>query len=1024
MDSIGYPDPPGISTAREASQAAILARIGFTDTGKAAKLLSSPRLAELANAPAVLDAFSIAADPDLALHSLERVVEASEANGYGSQIITSFVANEHFRQRLLLLLGVSEAVAEHLARHPDQWQVLAAADFDSVDLSRDQLRDELVAAVQASFAGGGGWDEAAVALRVAYRRRLLGLGARDLAGDMTFSAVTAFLADLADAVLAASLTIAYSQLPTDAAPCVFSIIALGKAGGRELNYISDVDVVFVCEPGVLADGQLANEEEALRSGTLLARGVMRAANESTSEGSIWEVDAALRPEGKSGALVRTLASHVGYYQRWAQTWEFQALLKARYAAGDAALGARYVDAVAPFVWSAADRPDFVADVQNMRARVEQHLPAKTADRELKLGKGGLRDVEFSVQMLQLVHGRSDVMLRSPNTLVALEAMSTWGYVGRDDAATLTAAYKFLRTMEHRLQLFRMRRTHVVPEDEASLRRLGRSMGFRGESSAELLAEWARHRRAVRRLHEKLFYRPLLNAVARLSQGEARLTREAARERLTALGYIDPDGALRHLEALTSGVSRRAAIQRTLLPVLLGWFADGPNPDAALLAFRRVSESLGGTPWYLRMLRDDSETAERMANILASSRYTTDLLIRSPDGVMLLSDPADLTPKSAPELAYEMAVPASRHEGAHAVEAIKNVRRRELLRISAADLGGYVDVQEVGYALSDLTDATLGAVLEVAVSAVERAVGGPLPTRFTAVGMGRVGGREAGYGSDADVMFVHDPRPDVSEQEATRVAIAVANELRHLLALPSFGPALELDVDLRPEGRAGPFVRSLASYARYYARWSSPWESQALLKARIIAGDRRLGEAFIELVNPVRWPEAGITDTDLREVRRIKARIESERLPRGADPALHVKLGRGGLVDIEWVAQLVQMRHAGSDPEPVEGAITQGLTLRSTNTLAVLSAATVRGYITEEDHQTLRDAWCLATRVRNAVVLVTGRSSDQVPTDESVRKGVAHVLGYRLGESAQLTEDYLRCARRARSAVERLFYGWD
>ncbi|MEI8081723.1 MAG: bifunctional [glutamine synthetase] adenylyltransferase/[glutamine synthetase]-adenylyl-L-tyrosine phosphorylase, partial [Actinomycetes bacterium] len=981
-------------------------------------------LAALGRDSAVLESFSIAADPDLALLSLQRVVEAGEALGYGSQIVTDFVSNEDFRRRLLLLLGASEAVAEHLTRHPDQWHVLADPDFDSIDLSRDQLRDELVAVVQDSFAAGGGWDEAAAVLRIAYRQRLLGLGARDLAGQMTFGAVTAFLADLADAVLAACLTIANSQLPADAAPCVLSIIALGKAGGRELNYISDVDVVFVCEPGVLADGELAAEDEALKTGTLLARGVMRAANESTSEGSIWEVDAALRPEGKSGALVRTLASHVGYYERWAQTWEFQALLKARYAAGDAELGARYVDAVAPFVWAAADRPDFVADVQKMRARVEEHLSAKTAERELKLGKGGLRDVEFSVQLLQLVHGRSDVMLRSPNTLVALEAMSTWGYVGREDAGTLTAAYKFLRTMEHRLQLFRMRRTHVVPEDAASLRRLGRSMGFRGESSRELVEEWARHRRAVRRLHEKLFYRPLLNAVARLAPGEARLTREAARERLTALGYVDPDGALRHLEALTLGVSRRAAIQRTLMPVLLGWFADGPNPDAALLAFRRVSETLGGTPWYLRMLRDDSETAERMAHILASSRYTTDLLIRSPDGVMLLADLSDLQPRSAADVASEMSIASSRYDDGLAVEAIKAVRRRELLRISSADLCDLVDVRQVGMALSDLTDVTVQSVLSVAIANVESQLDGPLPTSLTVVGMGRVGGQEAGYGSDADVMFVHVPKPGVSDQDATKAATAVANELRRLLALPSVGPTLELDTDLRPEGRAGPMVRSLASYARYYARWSAPWESQALLKARIIAGDQELGRAFIKLVNPVRWPQDGITEADLREVRRIKARIEAERLPRGADPARHVKLGRGGLVDIEWVAQLMQMRHAGAERPPSGGEDPESVTLRSTNTLTVLQAANARGYISDDDHRILRDAWCLATSVRNAVVLVTGRSSDQVPSDGAVRQGVAHVLGYQLGTSAHLTEDYLRCARRARSVVERLFYGWE
>ncbi len=306
--------------------------------------------------------------------------------------------------------------------------------------------------------------------------------------------------------------------------------------------------------------------------------MMRACSITSPEGTIWPVDAALRPEGKAGPLVRTLASHVAYYQRWAKTWEFQALLKARPVAGDLALGQAYVDAVAPMVWAAAERDDFVVDVQQMRRRVEQTLPAADSHRELKLGPGGLRDVEFAVQLLQLVHGRTDEALRSPNTLEALESLSTFGYVGRDDAAELDRAYRFLRTVEHRLQLHRLRRTHVMPEDPDELRRLARSVGLRTDPVAALDREWRQHAREVRRLHEKLFYRPLLSSVARLASDEARLTPEAARSRLEALGYEDPAGALRHLEALTAGVSRRAAIQRTLLPVLLGWFADAPDPD--------------------------------------------------------------------------------------------------------------------------------------------------------------------------------------------------------------------------------------------------------------------------------------------------------------------------------------------------------------------------------------------------------------------------------------------------------------
>ncbi len=285
--------------------------------------------------------------------------------------------------------------------------------------------------------------------------------------------VAQWLSDLADCVLDAALAIARAEVGDAADLCRFAVIGMGKCGARELNYVSDVDVIFVAEA---VDG--ADESRALSVATSLATGLMRACTAATPEGTIWEVDANLRPEGKQGALVRTIASHVGYYERWAKTWEFQALLKARPVAGDLELGREYVDSVSPFVWSAADHPTFVEDVQAMRRRVEQHVPARLAERELKLGPGGLRDVEFAVQLLQLVHGRSDVMLRSPTTMIALESLATWGYVGRDDAATLAEAYRFLRTLEHRIQLHRLRRTHTMPDDEAELRRLGRSLGFR------------------------------------------------------------------------------------------------------------------------------------------------------------------------------------------------------------------------------------------------------------------------------------------------------------------------------------------------------------------------------------------------------------------------------------------------------------------------------------------------------------------------------------------------------------------
>jgi glutamate-ammonia-ligase adenylyltransferase len=987
-----------VTAGRITTEGARLARLGFADVARAEARLGALAGPDLA-ADDLADALGEAADPDLALNGLTRLVEALPAADR-PVLRAALGAPDGTRERLLLVLGASAALGDHLARHPEQWRALAGAEPATTRPTAAALQSDLLASVD------GQRGAALDALRIAYRGKLLALAARDLSGAASVEDVAGELADLAGATLDAALGVARSELPAGAEPVRLAVVALGKCGGRELNYVSDVDVVFVAEPEAGGD-----EKASLESATALAGALMRACSTQTAEGTIWPVDANLRPEGRSGALVRTLASHLAYYERWAQTWEFQALLKARPVAGDLELGRRYVDALAPLIWTAAQRPGFVDDARAMRRRVEEQLPARDADRELKLGPGGLRDVEFSVQLLQLVHGRSDIFVRSPTTLVALEQLSTHGYVGRADAAELDRAYRFLRTMEHRIQLYRLRRTHVVPADEADLRRIARSMGFRRDPAVELVQEWRRHAREVRRLHEKLFYRPLLNAVARLDPGEARLTLEAAAARLEALGYADPDGALRHLEALTSGVSRRAAIQRTLLPVMLGWFAQAPDPDAGLLGFRQVSDALGSTHWYLGLLRDAGAVAERLARVLASSRYATDLLLRAPEAVAMLGDDGELTPRGRQALVAEALAAAGRHEDPDiAVGAVRAVRRRELFRTAVADLLGRLDVEQVGTALTDVTAATVTGGLAMATRVVEATSGAPLPTSVAVIAVGRFGGGEVGYGSDADVLFVHDPLPGADERAATEAAHAVVGELRRLLALPGPDPMLVVDADLRPEGRQGPLVRTLASYAAYYERWSLVWESQALLRASPVAGDAALGERFVHLVDTLRYPTGGLTEADVREIRRIKARVEAERMPRGADPALHTKLGRGGLADVEWTAQLFQLRHGATVPA-----------LRTTRTLDALRAATDAGLLDAADAATLEHAWQLATRVRNALVLVRGRPSDTLPGDTRELAGLGHVLGYAPGGTGQLVEDYLRTTRRARAVVERVFY---
>ena len=949
----------------------------------------------------ILIALSRCADPDLALRGFDRIREADESGW--AELDEALRTEPAIRGRLVGVLGTSTALADFVAADPRQWRRLVA---EQVTTAADYA-DTLLAGLQTDDADpqmltGGRAEQA---LKAGYRGLLLEIAAVDLGHIVEpalyrppYAEVGSQLTTLAEAALKAGLAVAEAEVgPSDGTD--LAVIAMGKCGGRELNYVSDVDVIFV------GDGDL-------RVATRLASTMMRVVGKAC-----FEVDAALRPEGKAGALVRTLEGHAAYYKKWARTWEFQALLKARPVAGSVELGRQYAEMIAPMVWSAAERENSVSDVQEMRRRVEGHVPSELAERELKLGRGGLRDVEFAVQLLQLVHGRGDPDLRSPSTMDALAALGARGYVGRADASELGASYEFLRTVEHRLQLRRLRRTHLFPDssDTTELRVLARAIGIRparGRSEGEvLLAEFRRHIQRIRRLHEKLFYRPLLQSVAKVPTEGLRLTTKQAASRLAALGYAAPDGALQHIKALTAGVSRRAAIQQALLPVLLGMLADTPDPDGGLLSYRKVSEALEDTPWYLRLLRDEGAVAERLAFLLGTSKLVPDLLVRAPEVLQLLGDPARLAGRTPAEVATSLRAAVRRQPGLNAaVATARSLRRHEMLRVASADLLGLLDAPAVCEALSSVwvavLQATLAAVYRKRVTEL-----GSAPAKMAVIGMGRLGGAELGYGSDADVLFVCEPVDGVTDAEAAQFASSVAETVRMVLGAPSPDPGLEVDAELRPEGRSGPLVRTLESYRAYYARWSEVWEAQALLRARFIAGDHDLGDRFIDMIDPIRYPDGGIDAVSVREVRRIKARVETERMPKGADPTRHTKLGRGGLADVEWTAQLLQLRHAHAVPA-----------LRTTSTLDALKALQEAGLADAADVGSLTEAWLLATWVRNAAMLVRGKAVDEVRGSGRELAAVARILGYSAADDpGEFMDSYRRTTRRARAVVERLFY---
>jgi len=812
----------------------------------------------------------------------------------------------------------------------------------------------------------------ASALARAKRLELLRIAGRDLLGIDDLTAVGRALAAMADDVLERAVDLARAELG-DAGPGEFAVIGMGKLGGRELNYASDVDVMFVASD---------------TGGDELARAVLRIA------GAAFRVDADLRPEGRSGPLCRSMASYRAYWERWAATWEFQALLKARAVAGDGGLGAAFVTESADRLWGKTISADELAEVRAMKARSESLVAARgLGQRELKRAPGGIRDAEFAVQLLQLVHGHHDPAIRDPSTLGALERLGRFGYVDEDDAHRLADAYRFLRTVEHRIQLVEEEQTHALPTDPAAYERLARVAGYEDDAGATASARFEEALRdcqsRVRRIHERLFFRPLLEAFAALPGPEgARLSPDAVARRLAAFGFADAARTRAAVTELAGGLRRSSRLMEQMLPLLLDWLSLTADPDLGLLGLRNLVVHGHHRSLVVSTFRESPEAARRLCLLLGSSRALAEAIERNPELIARIDDDAAMAPAPRDVLVAELADRLAR-SGDNASRRRQLVRARQdrFVAVAARDLLDIDGVEEVGAALT----AGAEAIVESALDALGIGSG------FCVVGLGRLGGAELSYASDLDVVLVHEGRDD-DRAEAL---------LRFLHGPNPAERVLTLDLGLRPEGAQGRLSRDLVGYAGYFSRWAETWERQALTRARVVAGDRELGDRFMALVGEFVWARP-FTDDEETDIRRLKARIERERIPARDDPQFHLKLGKGSLSDVEWTAQLLQLRHKVACP----------------GTVAALGELERRGLLEAPDASALRDAYRFCEHTRNRWHLVGAlpggtAPGDALPTEAHQLSRLARSLGT---TPATLREEYRRVTRRARRVVERLFYG--
>ena len=873
-------------------------------------------------------ALAEAPDPELARVALSRVGEHPAAR--------DLLARPDVLPVAVRLLGFSSAAADLLVAHPEESGALA--DLRARDAA--DLREELRADLERSGEVDG--------LRLFRRRAMLRVAARDLMGA-SFEDVVGEITAVAEACIEAACSAA-------APDGGLAVIGMGKLGGAELNYASDVDLIFV-NAGSGGDAQQRAERAVKRVIALLS--------EPSGEGIALRVDAALRPGGRGGALSRSHTAMEEYYAKQAATWEKQALIKARPVAGDAGLGGAFISAVTPFVYPDELHPEAIEEVRQTKVRLEEYVRASGKEFvEVKRGRGGIRDVEFAVQLLQLVHGRRDERLRQPNTLRALAVLADEGYVAAADAETLAEAYRFLRSLEHRLQMVRDIQTHDVPQDAHARTVVARALGLGGPE--ELVAEMGRVSDLVRGLHERLFYRPLLEAFAGRGVPKPGIEREPTEELLAGLGFRQPATAYELLAGIVDPTTRFGRILASVFPVMAPALALASSPDSALVRLERVVSSLRERPELEDRLAADPVLVETLAHATAASSFATDLLNAEPRLIVGPLPDTGWIDANNSRLVREVAAYAARH----------------------------TRVEDLGPRLSAIADDVVG-------QAVREAAPG-LP--FVVIGLGKVGAEELNFASDLDVVFVYEGEGPDDFAEAARTAEEVIAAIRRA--------GWEPDADLRPEGRSGPIARSVAAFLEYWQRWAQLWEFQSLLRARFVAGDEQLGRRFELLAADFAYPSSLSID-HVAEIRRMRVRIEKERVRPADAGRFAFKLGYGSLADVQFAVELALMRH-GDEHEEV----------RTRRTLDAIERLATARLIEDSVALALSEAYVFLTDVKNALEVDRRVHAEVVPPAPEDQVALARRLGYEEYPRQSFLEDYRRITRRARLAMERVFYGED